>query len=172
MPAGKNKIIIIGAVAALAVIGALVAVIIRLTGAPAEPVVIGERSAGVGTVATIENIDAIRQAQSEPVQDGYYASRMNVEWSFPDGTQPSPDAYVANSESNTRTVYFTVLLDETDELIYTSPDIPVGSQLTGFALDKALPKGEYPAVAVYHLLDDDGNELSTVSVTVKLYIIN
>jgi hypothetical protein len=171
MPAAKNKIVVVGVVAALAVIGVLIAVIIRLTGA-AAPVVIGERSAGVGTVATIENIDSIRQAQKEPVQDGYYATRMNVEWSFPDGSKPSPDAYVANSENNTRTVYFTLLLDETDELIYTSPDIPVGSQLTNFALDKDLPEGEYPAVVVYHLLDDDGEELTTVAVTVKLYILN
>jgi hypothetical protein len=166
-----NKFVIIGAVAALAVIGALVAVIIRLTGAPAEPVVVGERSAGVGTVATIENIDSIRQDLGKPVDDGYYEARMNVDWTFATGNSPTRDAYVANSENNTRTVYFDLLRKDTNEVIYTSPNIPVGSQLTEFALDRPLPAGEHDGIVVYHLLDDEENELSSVSVTVKLHIL-
>jgi hypothetical protein len=166
-----NKAIVVGAVSAVAVIAVLIVVIVRLLNAP-EPAPVETRTGGVGTVATIENIESIRKQLSEPVQDGYYETRMNVEWTFETWDSPSSDAYVANSENNRRTVYFTVSLAETDEIVYTSPDIPVGSQLTGFALDKKLNAGEHPAVVTYRLLDDEGNELSNVSVSVTLRILS
>jgi hypothetical protein len=167
-----NKLVAIGAVAAIAVIGILVVVIVRLLNAP-EPVArIEARTGGVGTVATIDNVDAIRQKLSEPVEDGYYETRMNVEWVFPTWDTPSSNAYVANAESNKRTVYFTVLRADTQAQLYSSPDIPVGSQLTDFALDEELAAGEYPAVVVYHLLDDNGVELTNVSVAVTLRVLS
>jgi hypothetical protein len=164
----NKKIVIVGAVAGVVVIAVLISVIIKLSSTPEPPAQIG----GVGTVATIENIEELQAEMKEPVQDGYYHMRMNMEWSFPSGGAASADAYVANSEQNKRTVYFTVTLDETGELVFTSPHIPVGSQLTDIALDKKLPAGVYPAVVTYHLLDDEGKELTTVSVAVKLHILS
>jgi hypothetical protein len=164
-----NKFIVIGAVLAAAVIVILIVVIVRLLNAN-EPAPIEARTGGVGTVATIENIESIRQRLSEPVEDGYYETRMNVDWSFETWDRPSTDAYVANPESNKRTVYFTLSLADTNEIIYTSPDIPVGSQLTEFALDRNPGAGERSAVVTYHLLDDEGNQLSNVSVSVTLHI--
>jgi hypothetical protein len=166
----KRKIstsVMIGAVLAVVVIAVLIIVIVRLLNVPVET-----RTGGVGTVATIDNIDEIQEKRSKPVEDGYYRTRMNVDWSFDTWNTPSQDAYVANADTNKRTVYFTVALKETDEIVYTSPDIPVGSQLTGFALDKDPGVGEHAAVTTYHLLDDDGNELTTVSVSVTLRILS
>jgi hypothetical protein len=161
----KKKVIITGAVVALAIIIALTLVIIGLLDKPEPP---PPRQGGVGTVATIENIEAIRMR--EPVQDSHYNVRMNTEWTFPTWDTESPDAYIANSERNKRTVFVTVKLKETEEIVYTSPDIPVGSQLTGFALDNRLAAGEHKGVVTYHLLDDEGAELTTVSVTVTLHV--
>ncbi|MDR1246042.1 MAG: hypothetical protein LBK57_03330 [Clostridiales Family XIII bacterium] len=166
-----NKFVVIAVVLALVVITVLIIVIVRLLNAP-EPAPTETRIGGVGTVATIENIESIRSKLNEPVADGYYETRMNVEWTFETWDTPSENAYVANSENNTRTVYFTLSLEETNEIIYTSPDIPVGSQLTNFALDRNPGAGEHSAIATYRLLDDDGNELSNVSVSVTLHILS
>jgi len=106
----------------------------------------------------------------ETVQDGSYEARMNVDWEFERWDKPSINAYVENAPSNTRTVYFDLRLDDTNELIYSSPYIPVGANLAEFTLDKHVTAGEYAAIVIYHLVDDEYNELSTVAVAVKLRI--
>lgn len=167
---GKTRAVIIGAVAAVVIIAALVAVIVGLMNKKPEPAAVRETTEARGTVVTSENIDEVREEFAKPVEDGYYVTRMNVEWSFATSRTPSVNAYVANPSSNKRTVYFDVTLKDTEELVYSSPFIPVGAELKDFALDADLKAGTYPAVVTYHLVDDDENELTTVSVTVTLYI--
>ncbi|MDR2355654.1 MAG: hypothetical protein LBE16_05615 [Clostridiales Family XIII bacterium] len=163
--------IILGAVAGAVIIALIVAVIVLATGktaeSPAAPTDIGGR----GTVVTPSNIEEIREQMNEPVQDGYYETRMNVDWVFPTAQSPSTNAYVENSPNNTRTVYFDLTLPDTNELIYSSPFIPVGAKLENFALDTTLPAGEHAAIVTYHLVDDDNQELSTVSVSVNIKIL-
>lgn len=126
---------------------------------------------GRGTVVTEDNVSQLI-AEAGPNADAAYTVSMNVEWNFENGTSPSSNAYVENDTSNSRTVYFNLLLADTSELVYSSPYIPVGSTLTGFALDKDLEAGDYLAIVEYHLVDDDHQELSTVSVTTTLHILN
>lgn len=126
---------------------------------------------GRGMVATPENIEQILEDLEKPVEDGYYEARMSIEWTFDTWDAISTDAYVENLTSNTRTVYFDLLLSDTEELIYSSPYIPVGGRLDNFALNTELSAGEYSGIVVYHLVDDDFNEISTVSVSVKLIIL-
>ena len=128
-------------------------------------------TSGRGTVVTQDNVSQLI-AEAEQNADTAYTVSMNIEWDFENGTSPSTNAYVENDTSNLRTVYFNVLLADTSELVYSSPYIPVGSTLTGFALDKDLEAGDYLAVVEYHLVDDDQQELSTVSVTTTLHILN
>ncbi len=107
-----------------------------------------------------------------PVEDGYYSARMNVDWEFPSGSEPSTNAYVENSNANSRTVYFDLTIDETGEQVYSSPFIPVGASVEKFALETDLPEGEYPATVRYQLVDDDLQDIpgADVSVTVTLFI--
>lgn len=132
----------------------------------------GTVSGGRGIVATPENIEEIISGMGEPVQDGYYVTKMNLEWLFDRWDVPSKNAYVENSIDNTRTVYFDLFIDYTEELVYSSPFIPVGSKLEGITIDKELPEGEYAATVTYHLVDDDYNDLTDVSVAVKLKILS
>lgn len=166
----RKSVLIIGAVGAGIIIIALIIVIVVLVTRTETPAV--SDTGGRGTVATPENIDEIRASIDEPVQDGYYNTRMNVDWNFQDSKTPSSNAMVENSERNTRTVYFDLFLDETNELIYSSPFIPVGSKLENFALDAEISKGDHTATVVYHLVDDDYQEITTVSVSVNLHILN
>lgn len=106
------------------------------------------------------------------VPDAHFITDMNVEWEFATWDSPSANAIVGNLVENPRDIYFDVFLDETQELVYSSPIIPLGTRLQGFSLDKQLPPGEHPATLVYQLLDDDYLELdSTVSVTIVIKIL-
>ncbi len=117
------------------------------------------------TVVSSDNAQSVMDSIDKPVEDGSYQVTMNLTWVF-DGE--SSDAYVENSRNNTRTVYFDVFRADTNELVYSSPYIPVGEKLSGFALDTQLEPGSYNGLVTYHLVDDDHNEVSSLSVTVKL----
>jgi hypothetical protein len=137
----------------------------RVTVIEADPV-----AGGRGVVAVPENVDELREKAQQPVEDGYYETRMNVEWEFPGPGEASTNAYVENSTNNKRTVYFDLVLRETNELIYSSPFIPVGAKLEKFKLDAEIPRGEHRGIVTYHLVDDDHKELTTVSVAVTLRV--
>lgn len=127
-----------------------------------------------GTFVNEENVKEIKEKiqKEEPPRAATYTASMNNEWKFKDGSSESSNAYVANIEDNEFTVYFDVFLAETEELIYSSPYIEVGSKFTKFKLTKDLDAGNYEAVCVYHLVDEDKKELSTVSVGVTIKILN
>ena len=83
-------------------------------------------------------------------------------WNYTDGGKTSEDAYVANSENNNYTICFDVIENESGDTIYSSPYIPVGSEIAGFALDKELDEGTYEATVKYTLVDQD-NDYEEVS---------
>lgn len=168
----KSKSLLIGVVAAsIIVIAALVGVIVFLLTRPKETPK-ADISSGRGTVVTPENVDEILAEKEEPKEATYYTCNMNVEWNFKDSASPSYNAFVANHRSNQHTVYFNVYLEDTMEMVYSSPYIPVGSELTDITLDTKLDAGDYPCIVTYHLVDEDKAELSTVSVTVTLHVEN
>lgn len=119
------------------------------------------------TVATENNIDEVIEAMNEPVEDGYYEVSMNTVWTFDGDTS---NAYVENVLNNTRTVYFDVNLADTGELVYSSPYIPVGEKVKGFSLNQKLDPGSYDAIVTYHLVDDNKEEVSNLSVTVSFQV--
>lgn len=167
----KKAFVMIG-IAVFLVIVALVGIIIYLLSRPSEqePERPQSSSEPRAVVVTEDNVAEILAQANEPVKGAYYNCQMNVEWNFTDSTQPSYNAYVANSTINECTVYFDVNLQEDGTLVYSSPYIPVGEKLKEIILTENLDAGDYPAVVTYHLVDDDYEELSTVSVTVTLHI--
>lgn len=124
------------------------------------------------TIVTEENLDAIQEEMNQDADGSYYETSMTIDWTFDNGKKASKDAFVENPSSNSHTVYFDVNLSESNELVYSSPYIPVGKSLNSIKLEKKLEKGDYPAVVTYHLVDDDKKEVSTVSVEVTLHILN
>lgn len=123
-------------------------------------------------VVTPENIEQaianLEDDQYTPI--GSYEVNMNSEWTFADGLSASDNAYVGNSMHNTNSVYFTVTTKNDNEVVLTSPVIPVGSHLENIKLDKELAAGKYDAVVKYFLLDAEGKEVSNVSVAVTITI--
>lgn len=124
-------------------------------------------------VVTPDNVEEMVQQMEEEefVAPGYYTVTMNFDWHFATGNAVSSNAYVENMIENTNAVYLDLFLSEDEEnAIYKSPVIPVGSSLQDIVLDTPLSAGTYDCVAVYHLVDDDQNTISTLRVTVTVTV--
>ena len=138
----------------------------QLPAPPSQRPIIGGR----GTLLTPENSSKMKEQFDGPLQDAHYTFSMTTEWEFDTWQTPSRNASVDNLERNTRTVYFDVILRDTEEVVYTSPYILLGGTLDNFALDKELPAGEHDAIATFFLVDDDFEYVTDVQITVKLII--
>lgn len=165
----SSLVIIIAVVIIVAVLGAVI-IVLALNSQTSNPS--NQTTPRRDVLVTPDNIDEVLAEIQETNPDSAYTASMNIDWYFEDGASPSSNAYIENAVENSRTVYFEVTLADTGEMVYSSPYIPVGSILQNPALTVDLDAGEYSAVCTYHLVDDDYNELSTVSVSVKLHILN
>ncbi|WP_035772170.1 hypothetical protein [Butyrivibrio sp. VCD2006] len=127
-------------------------------------------------VITAENVDEVMDdwlnETPKPNAPVYYTVVQNTDWTFPDGSSPSTDATVANDKENETAVYFDVIVDETGETIYSSPVLELGAEITNFKLDKALEKGDYICTVVYHLVDENQDELSSVNIGTTIHVLN
>jgi hypothetical protein len=79
---------------------------------------------------------------------------------------------VENVTDNETPVYFDLIVDETNEKVYSSPVLELGAKLESFKLDTPLEKGEYQCTVEYHMVDEDQNELTTVNVGVTVVVEN
>ena len=127
---------------------------------------------GTGVVVTEDNLQEALDWLSRPLEDATYTTSMNIEWVFERWNTPSLNAFVENYHTNNRTVYFDLWLDATEELLFTSPYIPVGAELDEMRLIKQLPAGVYPSTVTYFLVDDDYNEVANLSVAVTVRILS
>jgi len=174
-PKSNKKTVIIISIIALIIIAILGSIIWYLVTRADKP----QKKVSRGVVATADNVDELikQDEASNGVAEGYTA-QMNMDWNFGSSTEPSSNAYVKNSEENEHTIYFDVVLSnaahtETEgEILYSSPYIPVGSEISDIALEKHLDPGDYNAIVVYHIVDEenDNEELSTVNVAITLHI--
>jgi hypothetical protein len=129
---------------------------------------------GRGILLTPENIE---EWQERPeATDTHFTTEMSVLWQFTAWNIPSPNAFIANSTLNHRMFYFQVFLadesfeDGRGEMIYDSPYIPVGARLDAFSLHSPLSAGDYTAIVVYNIVDDDFLVVADVAVEVNISI--
>lgn len=127
---------------------------------------------GRATIVTENNVEEVIGSLEEKNTDASYTATMTNEWTFENGEASAENFYVKNTENNNRTVYFDLKLSDTEEIIYSSPYIAVGQEMDTFTLDKNLDAGDYNVIMVYHLVDDEKRELTTVSVSVVIHIKN
>lgn len=62
---------------------------------------------------------------------------------------------IANSSLNTKDIYVSLWLVDTQEEIYRSGVIPVGKKIQQLELNRSLEKGDYKGILVYNQLKDD-----------------
>lgn len=118
------------------------------------------------------NKDTVMEDIGDKVAEGMFECKMTTSWVFEDGKSESSNAYVANVENNLHTIFFDVYEKTTEELLYSSPMLPVGTELDNIKLEKELQKGEYDAVVVYTLVDENSEEVSTVGFDITISVNN
>jgi hypothetical protein len=167
---GGNKLVVIGVVV-IAILLATIAVLLVRLNKPTK-----EEPKETKDVVTAENVEEVidewvNESDNKSIPK-YYTITQNTEWTFSDGSSPSNDAFVTNDVENESPVYFDVIIDETGETIYSSPVLELGAKIERFELDKKLDKGDYNCTLIYHLVDENQNELTTVSVGTIIHILN
>ncbi len=140
----KNKKIVMG-VCAAAVVAAVGAGICLMNNRNDGP---------VGRVIDEDNYQQISEEMSNEVQDGYFETYMNTDWTFADGTAKTEDAVFGNSPNNTKPIRMEVILSDTGEVVYESGVLPVGTELPPFQLDVDLEPGTYDAVCQVYLMKE------------------
>ena len=174
---GNNKaLIIIGSIIILLLI---VVIVILLFNKNSEEAASGgspQLSERRDVVVTEENAEQLAEElltadiDSESDIPVSYTVTMKSQWHFKDGTSESDNAYVANNAANTTDVYFDVVRNDTKEIIYKSPILPVGADISDIKLDQDLDAGVYECTLIYYLIDEDQNVLTTVNMWVELTI--
>lgn len=101
------------------------------------------------------NYKQIIEEMENEVQEGYFETYMNTDWTFPDGTSETTNAILGNSPNNKKPIRCEVRLTDTDEVIFKTDVMPVGVELPPFKLDKDLDAGTYDAVCEIYLLDEE-----------------
>lgn len=111
-----------------------------------------------GQKLTAANYKQIEDDMKANVQEGYFETYMNTEWTFPNGNMASTDAILGNSPSNSKPIRCEVRLTDSDEILFDSGVLPVGTKADEIKLSRDLEAGTYSAVCTIYLLDEkDGN---------------
>lgn len=105
------------------------------------------------------NYKQIMEDMDNEVQEGYFETYMNTNWTFPDGNSETTDAILGNSPNNKKPIRCEVMLADTEEVIFETDVIPVGAEIPPFKLDVDLEPGTYEAICQIYLLneEDDGS---------------
>lgn len=117
-----------------------------------------------------ENADEIVSEMFNKVDEGMFECKMTTTWTFDNCDSVSSNAYVANVESNLHTLYFDVYVESMEEPVYSSPLLPIGTELRDIKLEKELGAGEYNGVVMYTLVDQDLEEVSTVGFSITILV--
>jgi ABC-type antimicrobial peptide transport system permease subunit len=160
----KRIVLILGS---LAIVCAAVVAIIVLNN-PQQPA----PAVGV-SVINENNYKEIDENIQDKVAKGMFRTYMSNIWHFPDGSSASSDAVMGNSKANTYAIWFEVVLKETQEVVFTSGLLPVGTQIDEIKLTQNLNKGEYPASVKVHMVDENNEPLeSNTSFAITLVVKN
>lgn len=159
-------------IAIIVIVCVLVGIILYLVlGKDAKP---ESKQGPTNHVVTPDNIDDLlaQMAAEDKTPLGSYEVTMTSDWEFENGSAVSSNAYVENKKNNQNTVYFTIEREDNGSVIYKSPYLPVGSSLENIKLDTSLAAGVYDTVMTYHLVDEENQEVSTVSLALGITIKN
>ena len=164
--------------AALVVVGAIF--IVRMMKAPSESNKLVE-AAGPGIVYDSaaeeggwENLtpEEIEANLNEKVAQGMINISMNTSPVYADGTADG-NIMVVNETINLYPQRVEFIRNDTQEVIYTSNAIPVGSKIEAAPLDVDLEPGQYECTALFHNLDPvSGAVLGTAGAIIYVTVQN
>ena len=115
--------------------------------------------------------EEIAEKLNEKVAEGMINISMNTAPYFEDG-KAEGNVMIVNESINNYPQQVEFIRNDTQEVIYQSKAIPVGSKVERAALDVELPAGTYECTAMFHNLDPVSGEIigtagAIITITVK-----
>lgn len=118
------------------------------------------------------DVDDIVAGLNEKVEAGYINISMNTSPVFEDGTSAG-NLMIVNETINNYPQKVVITRDDTQEVIYESAGIPVGSKIEKAKLNVELPKGTYACTAMFHNMDPEtGDSLGCAGAAITITIKN
>ena len=116
--------------------------------------------------------EEIAEKLNEKVAEGMINISMNTAPYFEDG-KAEGNVMIVNESINNYPQQVEFIRNDTQEVIYQSKAIPVGSKIERAALDVELPAGTYECTAMFHNLDPDtGDIIGTAGAIITITIKN
>ena len=115
--------------------------------------------------------EEIAEKLNEKVAEGMINISMNTAPYFEDG-KAEGNVMIVNENINLYPQQVEFIRNDTQEIIYQSKAIPVGSKIERAALDVELPAGTYECTAMFHNLDPISGEIigtagAIITITIK-----
>ena len=115
--------------------------------------------------------EEIAEKLNEKVAEGMINISMNTAPYFEDG-KAEGNVMIVNESINNYPQQVEFIRNDTQEVIYQSKAIPVGSKIERAALDVELPAGTYECTAMFHNLDPVSGEIigtagAIITITIK-----
>ena len=116
--------------------------------------------------------EEIEARLNEKVAEGMINISMNTAPYFENGTAEG-NVMIVNEAINNYPQQVEFIRNDTQEVIYQSKAIPVGSKIERAALDVELPAGTYECTAMFHNLDPEtGDIIGTAGAIITITIKN
>ena len=175
----KSRTIVIVCAAALALLVSLgVYGIVRLMHKPAAADPFAQAGGLIYDSSAVEggwenlSPEQIEAALNEKVAEGMINISMNTAPYYEDGSAEG-NVMIVNEAINNYPQKVEFIRNDTQEVIYASNAIPVGSKIERAALDVELPAGTYECTAMFHNLDPaTGDILGTAGAIITITIQN
>ena len=114
--------------------------------------------------------EEIAEKLNEKVAEGMINISMNTAPYFEDG-KAEGNVMIVNESINNYPQQVEFIRNDTQEVIYQSKAIPVGSKIERAALAVELPAGTYECTAMFHNLDPEtGNVIGTAGAIINITI--
>ena len=115
--------------------------------------------------------EEIETKLNEQLEEGMINISMNTSPWFEDGASKG-NLMIVNEAINRYPQKVQIIRNDTEEIIYTSGAIPVGSKIEAAALDVDLEAGTYECTALFHSLDHSGNIIGSAGAIITITIKN
>ena len=158
-------------------VGAGIFLAVKLLHKPADTALASSQSGIVYDSSAVEggwdnlSPEEIAERLNQKVEEGMINISMNTAPYFENGTAEG-NVMIVNEDINLYPQQVEFIRNDTQEVIYQSKAIPVGSKIERAALDVELPTGSYECTAMFHNLDPVSGEIigtagAIITITVK-----
>ena len=158
-------------------VGAGIFLAVKLLHKPADTSLASRQSGIVYDSSAVEggwdnlSPEEIAERLNQKVEEGMINISMNTAPYFENGTAEG-NVMIVNEDINLYPQQVEFIRNDTQEVIYQSKAIPVGSKIERAALDVELPAGTYECTAMFHNLDPVSGEIigtagAIINITIK-----